>query len=316
MEIICAGYPKTGSKSCTAALEELGVKVCDAMDTMEHLAKTWIEYMDGKIPIGNVLAKYHEHGFQANQDLPGNILWEDLYNASPHAKVLLEISITVNKFNYKVILTVRDTTEAWENSYFNFLKQEAKRRGDLAFYFFMKFSQLRMMSPEMNAWMTIAMRLMNTHLSPGIDTPRVEFFNTIEKRMKYLESFRDVARAGYEAHIEHVKKTVPKERLLVWNVKEGWEPLCKFLHVPVPEKPFPHANRTGDLEWGKKYYVESDFLKYNTKCLRWNVTKAVLKLCLISGVIIYELKNEFRLTKAIKNVIGRKIKNSKVYFSA
>ena len=29
-----------------------------------------------------------------------------------------------------------------------------------------------MMSPEMNAWMTIAMRLMNTHLSPGIDTPR------------------------------------------------------------------------------------------------------------------------------------------------
>ena len=29
-----------------------------------------------------------------------------------------------------------------------------------------------MMSPEMNAWMTIAMRLMNTHLSPGIDTLR------------------------------------------------------------------------------------------------------------------------------------------------
>ena len=31
MEIICAGYPKTGSKSCTAALEELGIKVCDSM---------------------------------------------------------------------------------------------------------------------------------------------------------------------------------------------------------------------------------------------------------------------------------------------
>merc|ERR1712227_636815 len=270
-------------------------------DTMEHLAITWLEYMDGKISIEKVLAKYHEHGFQANQDLPGNILWEDLYNASPNAKV---------------ILTVRDTTEAWENSYFNFLKQEANRQGDRALYFFMKFSQLRMMSPETNAWMTIAMRLMNTHLSPGIDTPRVEFFNTIEKRMKYLESFRDVARAGYEAHIEHVKKTVPKERLLVWNVKEGWEPLCKFLHAPVPEKPFVHANKTGDLEWGKKYYVESDFLKYNTKCLRWNVTKAMLKLCLISGAIIYELKNEFRLTKAIKNIIVRKIKNPWVIFSA
>ena len=53
------------------------------------------------------------------------------------------MSITKIKFNYKVILTVRDTTEAWENSYFNFLKQEANRRGDRAFYFFMKFSQER-----------------------------------------------------------------------------------------------------------------------------------------------------------------------------
>ena len=34
------------------------------------------------------------------------------------------------------------------------------------------------------------------------------------------------------------------------------------------------------------------------------------QLCLISGAIIYELTNEFRLTKAIKNIIGRKIQNS------
>ena len=83
-----------------------------------------------------------------------------------------------------------------------------------------------------------------------------------------------------------LQKTVPKERLLVWNVKEGWEPLCKFLHAPVPEKPFVHANRTGDLEWGKKYYVESDFLKYNTKCLRWNVTKAVLKVRFLKSPLV------------------------------
>ena len=38
MEIICAGYPKTGSKSCTAALEELGVKVCDAMAKWEKFS--------------------------------------------------------------------------------------------------------------------------------------------------------------------------------------------------------------------------------------------------------------------------------------
>jgi hypothetical protein len=44
---------------------------------------------------------------------------------------------------------------------------------------------------------------------------------------------------------EDVKERVPAERLLVYDVKEGWEPLCEFLGVEVPEgKPFPHLNDT------------------------------------------------------------------------
>ena len=35
---------------------------------------------------------------------------------------------------------------------------------------------------------------------------------------------------------------MPPERLLVYEVKEGWEPLCRFLGVPVPQTPFPHVN--------------------------------------------------------------------------
>ena len=46
----------------------------------------------------------------------------------------------------------------------------------------------------------------------------------------------------FNENIENVKATVPPERLLVFNVKEGWEPLCNFLDVPVPERPFPHVN--------------------------------------------------------------------------
>jgi hypothetical protein len=41
---------------------------------------------------------------------------------------------------------------------------------------------------------------------------------------------------------EYVKTTVPKDRLLVMELKEGWEPLCKFLDVPVPDEPLPRAN--------------------------------------------------------------------------
>jgi hypothetical protein len=37
---------------------------------------------------------------------------------------------------------------------------------------------------------------------------------------------------------------VPAERLLVYEVAEGWEPLCDFLGVPVPDAPMPHLNDT------------------------------------------------------------------------
>ena len=48
--------------------------------------------------------------------------------------------------------------------------------------------------------------------------------------------------AYFNNWVEEVKRTVPKEKLLVFSVKEGWEPLCKFLNVPVPEEPFPKTN--------------------------------------------------------------------------
>ena len=44
------------------------------------------------------------------------------------------------------------------------------------------------------------------------------------------------------SHNEQVQARGPAERLLVWEVGEGWEPLCEFLDAPVPERPLPHAN--------------------------------------------------------------------------
>ena len=49
----------------------------------------------------------------------------------------------------------------------------------------------------------------------------------------------------FKRHNEEVKKHVPPERLLVYEVKEGWKPLGEFLGVEIPEeKPFPHLNDT------------------------------------------------------------------------
>jgi hypothetical protein len=48
----------------------------------------------------------------------------------------------------------------------------------------------------------------------------------------------------YEQHNVEVQRIIPKKRLLVYNVSEGWEPLCAFLRVPVPAEPFPKTNST------------------------------------------------------------------------
>ncbi len=43
----------------------------------------------------------------------------------------------------------------------------------------------------------------------------------------------------FDKWAEQVKATVPQERLLIFEAKQGWDPLCKFLGVPVPDVPFP-----------------------------------------------------------------------------
>lgn len=54
----------------------------------------------------------------------------------------------------------------------------------------------------------------------------------------------------FERHNEDVRRTVEPSRLLVYSVKEGWEPLCNFLGVPIPNEPFPRVNDTASfLAW-------------------------------------------------------------------
>jgi hypothetical protein len=59
--------------------------------------------------------------------------------------------------------------------------------------------------------------------------------------------FTNNAREGYDKHYEHVRSLVPKDRLLEYYVKDGWEPLCKFLHVDHPGVEFPRGNTTDTL---------------------------------------------------------------------
>jgi hypothetical protein len=55
---------------------------------------------------------------------------------------------------------------------------------------------------------------------------------------------KDYAIDVFQRHNEKVKSKLPADRLLVWEVKQGWEPLCEFMGVEVPDEPFPHLNDT------------------------------------------------------------------------
>ncbi len=47
---------------------------------------------------------------------------------------------------------------------------------------------------------------------------------------------------AFEAHNQSVKQLIPADRLLVYEVKQGWEPLCKFLGQATPSVDFPRTN--------------------------------------------------------------------------
>jgi len=70
------------------------------------------------------------------------------------------------------------------------------------------------------------------------------FVNQLIWQGHFKGRFADKAYAieVFNQHIEAVKHNVPAEKLLVFDVKEGWESLCAFLNVPIPEQPFPRVN--------------------------------------------------------------------------
>jgi sulfotransferase family protein len=63
-------------------------------------------------------------------------------------------------------------------------------------------------------------------------------------------SDHDVATAGYERWNADVVRSAPADRLLVWNAKQGWAPLCERLGLDVPDEPFPVTNTSE--EWAAR----------------------------------------------------------------
>ena len=72
-----------------------------------------------------------------------------------------------------------------------------------------------------------------------------------------LEDMQEKARPKYREHYALVERVTPPERLLKFELKDGWGPLCDFLQMPVPEVPFPRVNEAAAL----RKVIRSSMLK-------------------------------------------------------
>jgi Sulfotransferase domain len=90
---------------------------------------------------------------------------------------------------------------------------------------------------------TIYKLLADRHQAP----PEVRVWLEMVDKVVAMSGFpggleREALMKAFVAHNEAVKATIPPSQLLVYEVKEGWGPLCRFLDVPEPVDPFPRTN--------------------------------------------------------------------------
>ena len=94
-------------------------------------------------------------------------------------------------------------------------------------------------------------------------------------------------------------QSAPKEKLLVFDMSRGWEPLCKFLDQPIPSKPFPHLNKKNDM------WKTSRFTQHPFKARLQTEARITLGITSIAAIFVF-----YRLVKIQNNCIYNLLKTS------
>ena len=225
IEVIGAGLGRTGTKSLQAALDALGYRTYHFVHPPH--AELWAQYAQGRANSDDVLELIVKSGHTATCDQPTADLYAEQLRRYPSAKV---------------ILTVRDSGDKWAASWkvlMGFIEVQERA-------FSIRYPTFIQWIPFMRHWKTMR-SLMGTHLGlpPG---------DLIRGWRNKPDPDQWLVRQ-YEAHNAKVQATVPATQLLVFNVKEGWAPLCAFLQKEVPDTPFPNVNEASDIEFARKTMI-------------------------------------------------------------
>jgi hypothetical protein len=84
----------------------------------------------------------------------------------------------------------------------------------------------------------------------------------------YFDAWKANAKSIYRAHNEKIKRIVPKERFLLFQLDQGWQPLCEFLNRPIPDVPFPRVNETAAVQEKVNLYIAQSYKRTLIKFAR------------------------------------------------
>jgi hypothetical protein len=207
VKVIGAGFARTGTATLTQALEILGFGPCYHMFVVIQRPDRVRQWLDA----AEGRPEWDEifAGFESAVDWPVAAYWRELADHYPDSKI---------------ILTVRDP-QRWYDS-----AASTIFRARLLFERYPGkpiFKALVLANPDFAAFLKM--------------NDIIVWRGVLDGRFTDRRYAIDV----FERHLEDVRMHIPADRLLVYDVAEGWGPLCDFLGVPVPaETPFPHVNDT------------------------------------------------------------------------
>jgi hypothetical protein len=207
LKIIGAGLGRTGTMSLKNALEQLGYSKCYHMSELlkdTSRLKYWKQlHKEGHTDFAALF-----EGFQSITDNPGCLYYKAFFKQYPDAKV---------------ILTIRNAEQWYESTSKTIYGVGPKTFGEKLSVMFKA-----IISPHLR------------RLLPVFKYADESIWETFFEG-KFTN--KEWAIKKFNAHTEEVKNIIPEDQLLIYQVKEGWEPLCKFLNCPVPTEAFPYTNK-------------------------------------------------------------------------
>jgi hypothetical protein len=202
LQVIGAGFGRTGTMSLKLALEQLGLGPCHHMAEVFAHPETiplWTAAADGQADWDRIF-----QGYRSAVDWPTATFYEELAARYPDAKV---------------ILTEREPESWFRSTQATIFAHDFPEATD-------------------DPWTVMVGKVVSDL-----------FERKLHDRAKVL--------AVYHAHNARVREVIPPERLLVYEVAQGWGPLCEFLGVAAPEGAMPKVNSTEEFQQRLAHQLES-----------------------------------------------------------